>query len=99
HSSIYTLSLHDALPIYTLRHPRVNHFLVQDHPLDELGVQEGASRLLLHLDIIDIRLEPLVCLLCDLEDRINHDPRQIWCLFRDKDRKSTRLNSSHVSIS
>src|SRR5436305_9148634 len=61
-TEIYTLSLHDALPIYLLPLPRRQQ--VEDR---------------------------LPTLLRQLGDRVGGDPRL--------DRKSTRLNSSHVRIS
>src|SRR3712207_8042789 len=66
-TEIYTLSLHDALPIWTLRRPA--------------GVGE-VVRVVLRLEHVQhVRPEGL---------RRPHDVR---------DRKSTRLNSSHANIS
>src|SRR5437868_15426501 len=66
-TDIYTLSLHDALPIYDLDR------LAPDRPR---GAQES---------------DPLHCLSVRTPGRNTRRPRP--------DRKSTRLNSSHVSIS
>src|SRR5207253_5641177 len=64
-TEIYTLSLHDALPIYARR--------VRDHVLDEPTRQ-----------LLRQRGDGSVFLVVE---------------ERDGDRKSTRLNSSHVAIS
>src|SRR5256885_15710695 len=65
-TEIYTLSLHDALPIF-LRRPLDQH--AADRGVRELALEEVA-----HLDVLG-------------EHR------------RERDRKSTRLNSSHLVIS
>src|SRR5690348_17831311 len=80
-TEIYTLSLHDALPIY--RGP------VDEEEPEEFGAQfggeQGERRLNIHLDPADIA--------------------GVYANFanisfsRYEDRKSTRLNSSHPSIS
>src|SRR5436305_8207857 len=67
-AELYTLSLHDALPIFA------HEFL--DQPL-ELGVEELRHALLVATDAL----------------------RQLGRLAVAEDRKSTRLNSSHVRIS
>src|SRR5947209_18504292 len=72
-TEIYTLSLHDALPIYK-RH--TNHNLLARRSL----VERGSS----------------------VQQHIAHalfQKRQPLELLRPKDRKSTRLNSSHANIS
>src|SRR5690242_21961018 len=69
-TAIYTLSLHDALPIYPLDD-------VLDH---RFGRQAVARR---------VRAEP--------DAVAEHVRREILDVLRD--RKSTRLNSSHMSIS
>src|SRR5699024_12448551 len=76
-SSLYTLSLHDALPIYAISFiphvgvPIRNIFLLSDTNLKNINSRELHVRLL------------------------NSTPT----FFPLIDRKSTRLNSSHVSIS
>src|SRR5690606_41199626 len=71
---IYTLSLHDALPI-SVRSP---------HPVPgdrgRLGVEVGA--------VARHHLRPL-----------GHEHLEDHAAVDDRDRKSTRLNSSHVKIS
>src|SRR5947199_7928298 len=69
-TEIYTLSLHDALPIYLRRRPVATH------------VQRGGRRVRRRHH----RLQPRRCRLYLLRA----GPR---------DRKSTRLNSSHLGIS
>src|SRR3712207_6976081 len=79
-TEIYTLSLHDALPIYRLREQ-----LVRLAPRDH-----GGHRLVRR----PVDLAPRDLPGRDLEDHALHltaDPR--------RDRKSTRLNSSHANIS
>src|SRR3712207_8003560 len=81
-TEIYTLSLHDALPIYTV----LDRWSAEDaepgrevvgEPLDDHGVAaEGEVR-------------PVLLARADRDD----EPRV------GRDRKSTRLNSSHANIS
>src|SRR5207253_9110268 len=88
---IYTLSLHDALPILI------------GNLLDLGGVDRGAGRLH-HID----GLAPLLGVLVGVHDSseivtsdaffLNQRLRAAR-LERKPDRKSTRLNSSHVAIS
>src|SRR3712207_6855870 len=72
-TEIYTLSLHDALPIFEdLRHPSA--------VLAELAVGEPGQ--------------------VELEDRVSGPrPGPLFQQMPDRDRKSTRLNSSHANIS
>src|SRR5699024_11275231 len=86
---LLTLSLHDALPIFCdiriqLRTEQFFQRLVKTHRIPDL-----LSRAF------------LVCrLFCFLTYRlILRDLRCRFCAFSLRDRKSTRLNSSHVSIS
>src|SRR5699024_12882033 len=74
-SEIYTLSLHDALPIYQRTHPLPPVIILG---LESTAAGEGRSLGVRWLD----RQPPA-------DRRRAHGP----------DRKSTRLNSSHVSIS
>src|SRR5690242_21905197 len=80
---IYTLSVHDALPIYGLGGARRER-------------QVMAAAMLEHADqaVLDIGVERGVL---DLVDLIEGDQRAQLALGQD--RKSTRLNSSHMSIS
>src|SRR5699024_11278115 len=76
-TEIYTLSLHDALPI-SPGNSRRNQQGKPDDRDQPQGVKPGAARLVIWL----------------------HPGASLSCLFaRGRDRKSTRLNSSHVSIS
>src|SRR5437588_4506410 len=80
-TEIYTLSLHDALPI---------SFMLA--PLEVIGVdafEENAVRLK-----VRIKTAPLKQWFVGREFR-----RRIYETFRQRDRKSTRLNSSHTVIS
>src|SRR5690606_41234107 len=87
----YTLSLHDALPIYALR------FTPKGSPI-EIGVGVDARRGVAHLSVIDHG--PGI----PAQQRAKIFQR-FWradtSRSRDSggDRKSTRLNSSHVKIS
>src|SRR5699024_12679816 len=76
-TTTYTLSLHDALPIYWLGHCRVTP------TIDEDITARHASRLVLARAAIIVLAAGL---------------RQLGA-SAPEDRKSTRLNSSHVSIS
>src|SRR3712207_7913228 len=76
-TEIYTLSLHDALPIYALdEQMRVL--------LHQLAVLEGPG-----LGLVGVADEVLVHLALGDEGH----------LLSHRDRKSTRLNSSHANIS
>src|SRR5207253_11219527 len=80
---LYTLSLHDALPIYAGR-----HLAVTDNPY---LVGDTTQRLINRLT----RNRPLL-------QRLLHAGAQLRLIVRLADivdRKSTRLNSSHVAIS
>src|SRR5258708_38340968 len=75
-TEIYTLSLHDALPIW----PRPRSVATLD-----LRLSAATAVQLLEGDHVPIRIA-------------HHEPaRSGW--ERDRDRKSTRLNSSHQIIS
>src|SRR5207249_5272566 len=85
---IHTLSLHDALPIYIRR-----------HILDDLGTAANNRHFPHPAELMHCRQSP--------NDGIifhHHMSRQGAIvaeddMIADRDRKSTRLNSSHVSIS
>src|SRR5690606_40722752 len=84
-TEIYTLSLHDALPIYRLRAPAVpgDAALRPEHGAPA-GRREGAVR----------RRRDLVLAVVRRQDHAVRGERRTTV-----DRKSTRLNSSHVKIS
>src|SRR5690606_40414938 len=90
---IYTLSLHDALPIYGFHGrlvaiPSYVH-LVEPHALDDARVVRSEEGLNLHAGALAH---------CS-EERVPHRLQVLGGFRRNKDRKSTRLNSSHVKIS
>src|SRR5699024_11771569 len=76
-SSLYSLSLHDALPIFK---QVIYNFGGDDIDIDSL-INDDIG------DIEDVIVE---------EDNIRHGLTEAYGI---EDRKSTRLNSSHVSIS
>src|SRR5699024_12881164 len=76
-TELYTLSLHDALPIYNAS--RICHSPSKSAMKRSVGV--GAST-------------------CNYQDWLGTDVLVFWgSEYENIDRKSTRLNSSHVSIS
>src|SRR5207249_8484214 len=97
-SQLYTLSLHDALPIYDKHRDEDWR-----HKKTARARSEPKSR-----HTLSSFLKSLLRLTRDGRDALSdfHGPRLIragvpsWTSgFRVPDRKSTRLNSSHVSIS
>src|SRR5699024_11810842 len=97
-SGVYTLSLHDALPIFQERRPEGGAVLLGD--LLPGGVEDG--QLLLR----EVVLEDLVHLLDGVVEllrvgapALQQRQQRLVDLGVLLDRKSTRLNSSHVSIS
>src|SRR5699024_11527906 len=90
-TATHTPSLHDALPIY-----------------DECGTVDDAGRITTVVDVVDL-LDPVVLLqgdgvepahVADHRERRLEPTEGIGCRAGPHvDRKSTRLNSSHVSIS
>src|SRR5699024_11478262 len=86
--SLYTLSLHDALPIYKS----------QEKDGGDTDTQEtGEKTLYINNDQEPTSFDPSMGF-----DSVSWDPlNQIMegLMRLDEDRKSTRLNSSHVSIS
>src|SRR5699024_11732756 len=76
-SELYTLSLHDALPILTT--------VEKQHLIEALSYQIGSC------EVESVR-QQAVDLLVNVDQEMSY-------IVADKDRKSTRLNSSHVSIS
>src|SRR3712207_8085254 len=84
-TEIYTLSLHDALPIFEVRHQRV--LLPGGVPGVEhvrRGPARGVRRSAVHREVAG--------LLDGLHRLVTGDEVEV-------DRKSTRLNSSHANIS
>src|SRR5690606_41479127 len=77
-SAIYTLSLHDALPI------SINDITVSGNPTDVCCTEENFSRLVLEG-------------ICKGIAGVDHISS--CAMHHTLDRKSTRLNSSHVKIS
>src|SRR3712207_9212944 len=82
-TEIYTLSLHDALPIYTAS-------LFPGTAALEEHARKVVANFVPKLDAWRLTFTlPL----------INHARRICFLVNGDKDRKSTRLNSSHANIS
>src|SRR5207249_12265756 len=88
---LYPLSLHDALPILTSGIFGVPASTLVDRivPLEDLWARDDVERLFASVSRLEIRRG-----LSTLSD-------ELLARFRraSRDRKSTRLNSSHVSIS
>src|SRR3712207_7508863 len=83
-TEIYTLSLHDALPICW------GAFHVVDQLVFHLAL--GAHHIRMHVDdpaVYDWTFTGIGVVLAALG----------WAVLRSRDRKSTRLNSSHANIS
>src|SRR5207253_3596114 len=85
-TAIFTLSLHDALPIFS---PTDSVAQIRQS-LDLSGLRECRLQFFLHLDTPDHSDDRLV-----IEQKLP-PPYNRWT---ELDRKSTRLNSSHVAIS
>src|SRR5436305_11270792 len=83
-TTIYTLSLHDALPIYNHRHDNffLSRFTFPIQLPDAAGILRGGG-ILSH---------------CAVRQNSGRNP-QSGEQSGEPDRKSTRLNSSHVRIS
>src|SRR5205814_10405740 len=87
-TELYTLSLHDALPISAVSGPKYMQSL-QDHP-EPIGEPPwGESPY--HSSAWRFGI--------DLIPTISHVSEQGFGAWSDEDRKSTRLNSSHLGIS
>src|SRR5207302_8834456 len=91
------LSLHDALPIFAVEHAQGIH----DHPALAVGVEllamlleERAQRRQVPVTAIGSPMTHAV-----QQQRNRPDVRLPKQVVTDLDRKSTRLNSSHVKIS
>src|SRR5205085_10046213 len=85
-TDIYTLSLHDALPIYHV----------------SIALFTGGNKLLLAVELVhklcDV-LEAGQCIVTFDPEFFGHGVNQLGSNDRLGDRKSTRLNSSHSQIS
>src|SRR5207249_10580778 len=82
-TALYTLSLHDALPIYLVQlchSPNVEHSVEKSGILIRQALLRGG----------DVEVDAEAGAVPDVDEAVFDD----WV-----DRKSTRLNSSHVSIS
>src|SRR5688572_32203363 len=83
-TAIYTLSLHDALPIYGFHLPDRSLYTIPNHYL--------FLRLYLSMRCRYLHYRPVL----QIHYLIQNTP---GLLSTEKDRKSTRLNSSHSQIS
>src|SRR5699024_11570654 len=83
-TNIYSLSLHDALPICSLE--MLAKFDLKKYFTDAVTAEKKFPR------------KPNPASLNSLVEKYDLDP-QNCVMVGDRDRKSTRLNSSHVSIS
>src|SRR5204863_8965821 len=91
-SSTYTLSLHDALPIFDGQLALASRFQLDR---DASGIQPAAAR-----PAADVVAEAEdVRILRDDVGELHLVPHHLLEPNPLKDRKSTRLNSSHVEIS
>src|SRR5690606_41417183 len=85
-----TLSLHDALPISTSsRNPHAQHHL------GAVGLLHLFDTVVTRDDVVNPKPHPEPYLTA--AQRLGIEP--VHCLALEEDRKSTRLNSSHVKIS
>src|SRR5207249_8841543 len=96
HSQIYTLSLHDALPISNFRRKLMcaGIALVREHGS---VVVKDVEATIFSYGGVDQRLH--LGLIRDVSWNERGLAASLLDFLRDRDRKSTRLNSSHVSIS
>src|SRR5699024_12754001 len=91
-TATYTLSLHDALPIF-------QQVLGEDHLAEDIGVQVHGG---LEGQQLGVELGLLAGYPADAHaggDYLGEGAHGGALLAQERDRKSTRLNSSHVSIS
>src|SRR5699024_12833615 len=96
-ATMYTPSLHDALPISDLRARPIFHRTrdaIEAH-LTVVFTALAISRFM--QDTTGASLKKIITSLRPLREFTGRDDVMIF--FSDADRKSTRLNSSHVSIS
>src|SRR5207253_4981484 len=93
-TAIYTMSLHDALPI--LPDPRNTVIFIGFQAPGTRGatIKSGAPEVKIYGEFVPIRAQ-----IAAFEQFSDHaDPPELLQWLRT-DRKSTRLNSSHVAIS
>src|SRR5205814_3869048 len=95
-TAIYTLSLHDALPIYSAT-GGIN-YLDAAANLPSRQAIEAVCAELMSLMFPGFRGEALVDS-ADLPDITRSRIRNLRTRLKPEDRKSTRLNSSHLGIS
>src|SRR5690606_41356083 len=90
-TSIYTLSLHDALPIYPTPLIKLfHHAITTKYSFRSILVYCRGHDCVYHIEIPCFRVMK--------HDQLN-PLRFCYFAFKCPDRKSTRLNSSHVKIS
>src|SRR5205814_8821580 len=95
-TALYTLSLHDALPIFAELHHLVGVYGDLFRHFDDARTRRVVS--LRHER--RVRLDVLVRQLDEPRDeRLRTDHRLLVAGEPSRDRKSTRLNSSHLGIS
>src|SRR5690606_40793846 len=95
-TQLYTLSLHDALPIYVHRGTKENH-MVKFSIVIALWLVLGLTHSCIEVSNQYTMVAPGVWRgMLDLRDQATLPPHPE---HTDPDRKSTRLNSSHVKIS
>src|SRR5690606_40378150 len=98
-SETYTLSLHDALPISIHRQAAAAHRADVEHPRGRTrAVERGGRRALDDLDALDVERGEVDARLRE-DHVVHHDQGCVVAVDARRDRKSTRLNSSHVKIS
>src|SRR5690606_40372617 len=85
-TEIYTLSLHDALPIYHLLAPGIQLFRGAVAPVGSPPLLQAPGKLAVKLQSLPLVIRAVIA-------------PGAGPLVPVQDRKSTRLNSSHVKIS
>src|SRR5207253_5323922 len=93
-SGIYTLSLHDALPILGAGKSAMAAWLAKTL-LDDYGVEH----VLVLVPWVSIQGDVDKGMLGAFGETMGLDARDRFFTYGRRDRKSTRLNSSHVAIS
>src|SRR5207248_11665619 len=95
HTTTYTLSLHDALPIFEARTMELANKIAEKSPIALQMAKESvknAQRMNLR-EGLEMEIQRF-CITFSSEDK-----EEGVKAFLEKDRKSTRLNSSHRTIS
>src|SRR5690606_39420337 len=92
---IYPLSLHDALPIYRMD-GGIDQLCTVQH---SLGMDTGRQRLIDSLQLLVHSGGDGTAVFADQHKRRTHDNLVAVLRSGTGDRKSTRLNSSHVKTS